>query len=102
VSVDANTLTARREGVILTMTWSAALAARLVTASEHPPLGWYSSTLDQKHPAITAVMTAPPGLGASSQISLEFDLTIETKGSAGEPSAVRDSLTRKRLSSPSH
>jgi hypothetical protein len=56
VSVGANTLVARREGVILTMTWPAALTGRLVTASEHPPLGWYSSTLDRKQPAITAVV----------------------------------------------
>jgi hypothetical protein len=77
VSVDANTLVARREGVILTLTWPSALAARLVTASEHPPLGWYSSTLDRKQPAITAVIEAPAQAGASSQISIEFDLSIE-------------------------
>lgn len=77
VSVDANTLVARRDGVTLTLTWPSALAARLVTASEHPPLGWYSSTLDRKQPAITAVMEAPAVAGTSSQISLDFDLTID-------------------------
>jgi hypothetical protein len=89
VSVDANTLVARREGVELALTWSPALAARLVTASEHPPLGWYSSTLDRKQPAITAVIEAPALAGTSSQISLDFDLSIRgpsTALSASPPS----------------
>ncbi len=77
VSVDANTLVARREGVMLTLTWPSALAARLATASEHPPLGWYSSTLDRKQPAITAVIEAPAQAGACSQTSIDFDLAIE-------------------------
>jgi hypothetical protein len=77
VSVDANTLVARREGVTLKLTWSSALAARLVTASEHPPLGWYSSTLDRKQPAITAVIEAPAVAGASSQVIVDFEIEIE-------------------------
>jgi len=77
VSVGANTLVARREGVTLTLTWPSALAVRLVTASEHPPLGWYSSTLDRKQPAITAVIEAPVVAGTSSQSSIEFELSIE-------------------------
>jgi hypothetical protein len=74
VSVGANTLVARREGVTLTMTWPSALAARLVTASEHPPLGWYSSTLDQKQPAITAVLEAPASAGASFDFQIQIDV----------------------------
>jgi hypothetical protein len=77
VSVDANTLVARREGVTLKLTWSSALAARLVTASEHPPLGWYSSTLDRKQPAITAVIEAPAVAGVSSQVVVDFEIEIE-------------------------
>jgi hypothetical protein len=73
VSVCANTLVARREAVTLTMTWPSALAARLVTASEHPPLGWYSSTLDRKQPAITAVLEAPACAGASFDIELQVE-----------------------------
>ena len=80
VSVDANTLVARREGVTLTLTWPSALTARLVSASEHPPLGWYSSTLDRKQPAITAVIEVPAVAGTSSQSSLDFELSIETGG----------------------
>jgi hypothetical protein len=76
VSVGANTLVARREGVTLTLTWPSALAGRLVTASEHPPLGWYSSTLDRKQPAITAVIEAPAAAGTSSQSSIDFELTL--------------------------
>jgi hypothetical protein len=73
VSVSANTLVARREGVILTMTWPAALAARLVSASEQPPLGWYSSTLDRKQPAITAVLEMPAVAG----VSIDFEIQVE-------------------------
>jgi len=73
VSVGANTLVAKREGVTLTMTWPAALAGRLVTASEHPPLGWYSSTLDRKQPAITAVVE----MQADASTSLDFDIQVE-------------------------
>ena len=80
VSVGANTLVARRESVTLTLSWPSALAGRLVTASEHPPLGWYSSTLDRKQPAITAVIEAPVVAGASSQVSIDFDLTIDLSG----------------------
>jgi hypothetical protein len=73
VSVGANTLVARREGVTLTLTWPVALAARLATASEYPPLGWYSSTLDRKQPAITAVLEAP----ASASTSIDFLIQID-------------------------
>jgi hypothetical protein len=73
VSVGANTLVARREGVILTMTFPSTLASRLQTASEHPPLGWYSSALDRKQPAITAVMQ----MHASARICLDFELRVE-------------------------
>jgi len=73
VSVGANTLVAKREGVTLTMTWPAALAGRLVTASEHPPLGWYSSTLDRKQPAITAVVE----MQTDASTSLDFDIQVE-------------------------
>ena len=73
VSVGANTLVARREGVTLTLTWPSALAARLETASEHPPLGWYSSALDRKQPAITVVLEMPVTTG----ISADFDLQVE-------------------------
>ena len=67
-----NTLVARHDGVALTMTWSAPLVARLVSAAEDPPLGWYSSTLDQKQPAITAVMEMPQ----SSGVEVEFEIQI--------------------------
>ncbi len=73
VSVRENTLVARREGVILTMRFPAALACRLETASDHPPFGWYSPKLDQKQPAITAVMEAP----ASASASFHFELQLE-------------------------
>ena len=73
VSVGATTLVARREGVTLTLSWPVALAARLETASEHPPLGWYSSTLDRKQPAITAVLTMPVTTG----IAIDFELQVE-------------------------
>jgi hypothetical protein len=77
VSVCANTLVARREGVILTMTWPAALAARLETASEHPPLGWYSSALDRKQPAITAVLELGAEPRTATPLSIDFELQIE-------------------------
>lgn len=78
VSVGANTLVARREGVILTMTWPSTLAGRLVTASEHPPLGWYSSTLDRKQPAITAVLEMQAGPSSTGgRISLDFEIRVE-------------------------
>jgi hypothetical protein len=73
VSVCANTLVARREGVILTMTWPTALAGRLETASEHPPLGWYSSALDRKQPAITAVLE----MRAAARTSIDIELQVE-------------------------
>jgi hypothetical protein len=70
--VGTNTLVARREGVALTMTWSAPLVARLVSAAEDPPLGWYSSTLDQKQPAIAAVME----MSSSTGVEVDFELQI--------------------------
>jgi hypothetical protein len=73
VSVGANTLVARREGVTLTLTWPSTLAARLETASEHPPLGWYSSTRDRKQPASTAVLAMPVTTG----VAIDFDLQVE-------------------------
>jgi hypothetical protein len=72
VTVDENRLVARRETVTLTMTWNPPLAARLVSAAEHPPLGWYSSTLDRKQPAIAAVMEA----AASETMNVEFELQV--------------------------
>ncbi|MEJ1964038.1 MAG: alginate lyase family protein [Gammaproteobacteria bacterium] len=73
VGVGPSSLVARREGVTLSLRWPATLTARLVTASEHPPLGWYSSALDRKQPAITAVLEAP----ASAGTSVDFELQIE-------------------------
>jgi hypothetical protein len=72
VTVGTNTLVARRDGVALTMTWAAPLDARLVSAAEDPPLGWYSSTLDQKQPAIAAVMEMP----ATASVEVEFEIQI--------------------------
>ena len=81
VSVGANTLVARREGVTLRMTWPSTLAGRLVTASEHPPLGWYSSTLDRKQPAITAVLEMQADsdqTGGRSSIDIEIQVEISS------------------------
>ena len=58
--------------VSLTMTWSAPLVSRLVTAAENPPLGWYSSTLDHKQPAIAAVME----MSASASVEVDFAIEI--------------------------
>jgi len=79
VTLGANTLVARREGVTLTMTWKAPLAARLVSAGDHPPLGWYSSTLDRNQPAIVAVMELPSSAG------VEVDFEMQIAFSAARP-----------------
>jgi hypothetical protein len=73
VSVRGNKLVARREGVVMTTMFPAALACRLETASDHPPFGWYSAKLDQKQPAITAVMEAL----AEASASFNFELQLE-------------------------
>jgi len=84
VTVGANTLVARRDGVVLTMSWTAPLVARLESAAEDPPLGWYSSTLDQKQPSIAAVMELP----SSSSTTVEFEIQIELSGSPQETGAL--------------
>jgi hypothetical protein len=55
------------------MTWPTALAARIETASEHPPLGWYSAALDRKQPAITVVLEAR----AEARTSLDIEIQVE-------------------------
>ncbi|HEV7715684.1 MAG TPA: alginate lyase family protein [Steroidobacteraceae bacterium] len=72
VSARDNTLVARREHVTLTITLPPGLACRLETASDHPPLGWYSPGLDRKQPAITAVVEAL----ANASTSWHFELQV--------------------------
>jgi hypothetical protein len=49
-----------------------------VTASEHPPLGWYSATLDRKQPAITAVLEMRAATaGVAALVSIDFDLQVQ-------------------------
>ena len=73
VTLFDDTLIARRGGVVLELTFAPALACRLETASEDPPFGWYSSGLDRKQPAITAVMEAL----ATGSASFHFELQLE-------------------------
>jgi hypothetical protein len=75
VTLYGDTLIARRGGVVLTMTFPSALACRLETAAEDPPLGWYSSGLDQKQPAIAAVMEALANASASFHFELQIDFS---------------------------
>jgi hypothetical protein len=73
VTLFGDTLIARRGGVVLTLTFPSALACRLETAAENPPLGWYSPGLDQKQPAITAVMETL----AQASAAFHFELQLE-------------------------
>jgi len=75
VSVRANTLVARRGAVTLTVTFPAAFASRLETASDHPPFGWYSPNLDLKQPAITAILEALVPASASFGFELQVEIS---------------------------
>jgi hypothetical protein len=74
VTLFGDTLIARRGGVVLTMTFPSALACRLETAAEDPPLGWYSPGLDRKQPAITAVMETLAAASASFHFELQLEI----------------------------
>jgi hypothetical protein len=56
IGVDGNTLTAQSGAAVLKMRFPDALRWRLVVASPHTGLGWYSPAMGEKLPAVTAVM----------------------------------------------
>jgi hypothetical protein len=74
VTLFGDTLIARRGGVVLTLTFPSALACRLETAAENPPLGWYSPGLDRKQPAITAVMETLARASAAFHFELQLEI----------------------------
>jgi hypothetical protein len=61
VTLAEETVTARRDSVVLVLRWPVPLTARLVRGSEDPPLGWISDRFDEKTPTPTLIVSGTVG-----------------------------------------